>query len=99
VETNLDLDGRNVVFGRAEYVEKTDHDLVLAESFHGSTFDTVGVSVGYLRNLGTWGDFVPGIGARVSVNPVPEQLRDVYGATLPVGGMVYLRLASAPMRH
>jgi hypothetical protein len=99
LESNLDLDGRNVLFGRAEYVEKNDHDLVLPESFHGSTFDTVGLSVGYLRNLGRWGDFVPGIGARVSVNPVPERLGDVYGPALPVGGMVYLRLASAPMRH
>ena len=99
LETNLDLDGRNVLFGRAEYVEKNDHDLVLPESFHGSTFDTVGLSLGYLRNLGTWGDFVPGLGARVSVNPVPEGLGGVYGSALPVGGMVYLRLASAPSRH
>jgi hypothetical protein len=29
LETSLDLDGRNVIFGRAEYLQKAGHDLVL----------------------------------------------------------------------
>jgi hypothetical protein len=99
VETNLDLDGRNVVFGRAEYIQKTGHDLVLEAPLEEETFGVATLAVGYLRNLGPLGPLMPGVGLRAAVNLVPEQLSPIYGGRAPVGGMVFLRLSAAPSKH
>jgi hypothetical protein len=99
LETNLDLDGLNVVFGRVEYVQKTGHDLVLPEALEEERFGVASLSLGYLRNLGPLGPVLPGVGVRAAVNLVPAGLEPTYGSRTPVGGMIYLRLASAPMQH
>ncbi|HYH96055.1 hypothetical protein [Hyalangium sp.] len=96
LETNLDLDGHNVVFGRAEYIQKTGHDLVLPEPLEEETFGVASLTLGYLRNFGPLGPVQPGLGLRAAVNFLPEGLESTYGSRLPVGGMVYLRLSSAP---
>lgn len=96
LETNLNLDGRNVLFGRAEYIQKTGHDLVLEEPLEEETFPVSVLALGYLRNLGHRGPVVPGVGLRAAVNFVPEGLKSTYGSRTPVGGMLYLRLSSMP---
>lgn len=98
-EANLDLDGRNVLFGRAEYVEKTDDDLVLGDEFEGRKFGVSSLTVGYLRNLGVWRGMQAGLGARASIHRVPGDLAPLYGSRAPRGGMVYFRLAPAPTGH
>jgi len=99
LETALDLDGRNVIFGRGELVQKTGHDLVLTPDLEEERFWLGALALGYVRNLGEFGSWMPGVGVRGSVNFVPEALRGFYGTRTPVGGMVYLRLALAPMRQ
>ncbi|KFE71375.1 hypothetical protein [Hyalangium minutum] len=96
LETNLNLDGRNVLFGRAELIEKTGHDLSLDEPLAEETFPVTVLALGYLRNLGHVGPVVPGVGLRAAVNFVPERLESTYGGRTPVGGMLYLRLSSMP---
>ncbi|MDY7227123.1 hypothetical protein [Hyalangium rubrum] len=99
LESNLDLDGRNVLFGRTEYIQKTGHDLVLSEPFEEQTFGVATLALGYLRNLGPLGPVLPGVGVRAAVNFVPEALQPTYGSRTPVGGMVFLRLSAAPLGH
>ena len=80
LETNLNLDGRNVLFGRAEYIQKKGHDLVLDdEALEEETFPVGVLALGYLRNLGHLGPVVPGVGLRAAVNFVPEDLESTYG--------------------
>ena len=96
IETNLDLDGANVVFGRAEMVQKSGHDLVLPAAFEHETFWLSSVAVGYLRNVALPARLVGGLGLRVAAGLIPAALEPYYGTRTLLGGMVYLRLAVAP---
>lgn len=98
LESSVDLDGKNVLFGRVEYVQKTGHALALPEALHEEVFGLGSLALGYVRNLGPLGPVVPGVGVRGAINSVPSALVPFYGSRTPVGGMVYLRLASAPMK-
>jgi hypothetical protein len=101
-EANLELDLANVLFGRAELVRKTGHDLVLAPTLDDTAFTVGALSAGYLRNLGSaeaWGGWLPGVGVRGTVNFVPSALQDGYGSRLPLGVIAFVRVAVAPMSH
>jgi hypothetical protein len=91
VETNVDLDGVNTVFGRAEYVRKRAEDLGVTTAPPDQTYDVGAVSVGYVRELLGAGAMRLGIGARGAVSVVPPALESLYGARAPLGGAVYLR--------
>jgi hypothetical protein len=95
LESSLDLDGHHVLFGRAEYTRKTGHDLVLPEPLEEGLFDVGNLVLGYVYNLGPFGPVRPGVGVRGALNVIPEALEPFYGSRLPVGGMVYVRLAPA----
>ena len=99
LESSLDLDGHHTVFGRAEYVRKAGHDLVLPEELEHAVFDVGGLGLGYLYNFGALGPVRPGVGVRGAVNWVPGGLESFYGGRTPVGGMVYVRLAPAGQAH
>jgi hypothetical protein len=99
LESSLDLDGHHVVFGRAEYVQKAGHDLLLPEPLEHSVFDVGNLVLGYVYNLGPFGPVRPGVGVRGSLNLVPGGLASFYGSRTPVGGMVYVRLAPAGAHH
>lgn len=100
LESNLDLDGNNVFFGRLELVQKNGEELVLDDPALGHESFLLGsLALGYLRNLPPFAGLVPGIGLRAAVSMVPEGLRPFYGSQTLFGGVVYLRLAVAPMRH
>jgi len=103
VETNLNLDERNTIFARAEYVQKSAADLALpgalaplmggvdTSRFGGRQFNVGVLALGYVRELltGHAGDL--GIGARGSINVVPDALRPYYGTRTPLGLGVFLR--------
>jgi hypothetical protein len=93
LESSLDLDGHHVLFGRAEYVRKSGHHLVLPEPLEEGLFDVGALVLGYVYNLGPFGPVRPGVGVRGALNVVPEGLEPFYGGRTPVGGMVYVRLA------
>jgi len=95
LESSLDLDGHHVVFGRAEYVQKSGHDLVLPEEQAHSVFDVGSLVLGYVYNFGPFGPLRPGVGVRGAVSLLPEGLEPFYGSRTPVGGMVYVRLVPA----
>jgi hypothetical protein len=99
LESSLDFDGHHVLFGRAEYVEKSGHDLVLPEEREEGVFGVGSLVLGYVYNFGPLGPVRPGVGVRGAVNGVPEGLAPFYGSRTPVGGMVYVRLSPAGGHH
>ncbi len=100
-ETNLELDGRNTVFGRAESVQKSPGDLAImwmspqspgSNNASPSEFDVGEVTLGYVRELtAVYGGSV-GVGIAGTLNVVPSALQSVYGSRTPLGGTIFLRL-------
>jgi len=89
IETNLELDGRNAIFGRAEYVTRTADELALVGSIN-SEVEVGSLAVGYARRIGRLHGVGAWLGARGHVDFVPEQLRLFYGSRTPAGVLVYL---------
>ena len=89
IETNIELDARNAIFGRAEYVTRTAEELALVGSI-SSEIEVGSLSVGYVRRVGRVREVGAWLGARGHVDIVPEQLRLFYGSRTPAGGLVYL---------
>lgn len=92
VETEAMLDWKNTVFSRAEYVQKTGHDLQIAGIEDDERFGVSALSLGYIRELARGRGLTVGIGARASVNLLPQALENAYGSRAPLGGMVFLRV-------
>src|SRR5256885_9240872 len=61
VESTLDLDGTNSLFGRAEYVRKSAEELVIPSVPAMTEYDVGALALGYLRTVGTVG----GLGAEI----------------------------------
>jgi hypothetical protein len=99
LETNLDIDGRNVLFGRGEILQKSGHDLVLTPDLDETHFWLAALGIGYLRNFGALRGLVPGLGARGLIGVLPSAVEPFYGTRVPIGGMVFLRLAMAATSH
>jgi len=89
IETNIELDARNAIFGRAEYVTRTAEELALVGSI-SSDIEVGSLSVGYVRRVGRLREVGAWLGARGHVDIVPEQLRLFYGSRTPAGVLVYL---------
>jgi len=83
IEIALEVDRVNAVYARVEYVRRTAADLALIGSV-SRELDIGAVSVGYERRLRS------GLGARATLNLVPEELRLFYGSRTPGGVIVYL---------
>src|SRR5437667_6637623 len=64
LESNLDLDGTNSIFGRAEYVRKSAEDLVLPTAPAGAVYDIGVLALGYHRVILTAGHATAGAGIR-----------------------------------
>ena len=89
------VSGRNTFFGRTELVQKSAHDLELAAFPDERLFNVGSASLGYIRDFGGLSGVAIGLGARGSVNFVPQALEPTYGTRTPVGGMVFLRMRFA----
>src|SRR6059036_2036537 len=83
LESNLDLDGMNSIFGRAEYVRKSAEDLVVPAASAGAMYDVGALALGYHRVLPTGRGVAAGVGIRGAVNFVPASLEGVYGSRTP----------------
>lgn len=92
VESNLEIDTHHGFFGRAEYVRKPGHDLILPEALEEANYNVGLMSVGYIFRFSPIATVVPGLGVRGTVALVPEELKPVYGQDTPVGVMVFLHL-------
>lgn len=82
----------NTAFMRAELVQKSAHDLDLDAFPEERLFNVAALSMGYIRELMRGNGLTFGIGARGTVNFVPDGLSSLYGSRTPVGGMLFLRL-------
>jgi hypothetical protein len=91
LESTLELDGVNTVYGRAEYVRRAAADLALVGSVSREV-DIGAVSLGYERGLWRTPRVAVGLGARGTLNLVPEELRLFYGSRTPVGLMAYVQV-------
>jgi hypothetical protein len=91
-ETNLDLDGRNTVYGRLTWVQKTAEELVVPGLPADQRFGLVTVSVGYSRELFHIRHTAIAVGMRGEMGQVPVELQPTYGTPNPLGFAVYLRV-------
>ncbi len=96
LETNLDLDGTNVLFGRAEFVRKTGDDLDFSPA--GQVYNLGAISVGYLRNFKLWDAFLAAPGVMVTTNIIDGRLDSAYHSQTPVGVAAFIRLRPALMK-
>lgn len=94
-ESNLTLNDRDTWFGRFEVVNKTAHDLDIAES--DDRFLVAKLQGGYTRYLRAWQRFKPGLGASLSAGFVPESLRALYGGRVNPGVGVFATFRPAGM--
>jgi hypothetical protein len=93
LEGSLGLGARNVLFARAELVQKSGAELVLTPALDDQLFDVSLLAAGYVRNFDALGPVIPGLGARGAINLVPADLEPFYGSRTVWGGMIYLRFA------
>lgn len=95
VETNADLDGRNTVFGRAEYVNKSATDLAVTTLLPPADerFNIESIGVGYVRSIASWAAYgTAGLGVEATLDLIPSTLEPVYGTRTPGGFAVFLQL-------
>jgi hypothetical protein len=97
VESSLSLAQRHLFFGRAEWTQKSGEDLDLAGAPIGpsseivnllaadGTYDVGTVALGYTRQFDPYHGWLPGLGARASLNFIPAGLEPYYGQSNPVG--------------
>lgn len=92
VEATANLDPHHAVFGRAEYVQKTHHDLVVDHALGEDPFDIVSLVAGYAYTFNPDSPLAVSTGMRFSVNVYDESLKRTYGSQPAFGAMIYLRL-------
>ena len=81
VEANAQLDDRNTIFGRVEHVQKSAEDLVVPGVPTSTIFPVAAFSLGYVREVATYGKTTLGVGLSGSVNLVPATLATPYGTS------------------
>jgi hypothetical protein len=89
LESNFDVDGHSVIFGRAEYVRKAGHDLVLPPEREDSVFGVALVGLGYAYYFGPFASLAPGLGVRGGAGVVDDELEPFYGTRAALGIMVF----------
>ena len=104
VESEAILDGKNTLFGRSEFVQKSAEELVVANptvtskgvslpGFPSSQrFNVSTAQLGYVREIARTHFATIGLGAAATLNFVPAPLEPYYGSRNPVGAFVFLRL-------
>lgn len=101
-ETNLDLDGRNTVFARAELVTKSsdDLDIPILPPPASNRFDVASFTLGYVREIGMFTRYgSAGLGALVMLDAIPSTLEPTYHTRTPGGFGLYLRLRPAQVHR
>ena len=92
VESNAQLDDRNSVFGRLEWVQKNAEELVVPGFAPDHRFEVASVVLGYIREVAEYQGASLGIGVRGSLSFIPEALEPAYGTRTPGGIAIYARL-------
>ena len=96
-ESSLDVDGRNVFYGRGELAQKTGQDLALDDEALAQRVFRVGkLALGYTRQVGT-GAMRPAVGGELSLNFAPSALKPFYGRATSAGFSLHLSIRPAAM--
>lgn len=96
-ETNLDLDGTNTIFGRAEFAQKSAGDLVIDGVPPSTTYNVGSLVLGYIREISKFTGGSIGLGARGSLDLIPRSLEPTYGTRTPGGFTIFLRFRPSRM--
>jgi hypothetical protein len=88
--------GPDVIFGRAEYVQKTGSDLSVP-GMDLTLFPVGAIGIGYVRNFPALFGVVAGAGVRVAINFVPASLSSLYGGSTPLAALVFLHFRPIEM--
>ena len=96
-ESTWSFADRDVVFARAEVVQKSSHDLRLDDV--DERFNVAKLQVGYSRFLAPLAGWRAGIGGSVSIGIVPDGLSATYGGRVTPGGAVFLVVRPASSMH
>jgi hypothetical protein len=98
LESNAQLDERNSIFGRAEWVQKSAEELVVTTPAV-ERFNVASVVLGYVREVLQYGGAGLGLGVRGSLNLLPNELESTYGTRTPVGIAIYARLRPSVLQR
>jgi hypothetical protein len=90
--------GKNAVFGRYEFIQKSTEELELEDQLGHSTYDIHVFSLGYNRSFLQKGPIELAGGVKTTINLPASALQPLYGKS-PVGLQVYLQLRPALHRH
>jgi hypothetical protein len=91
VESTLDIGARTSLYARLEQVQKSGYDLGFLIGDFTELFNVREVAVGAARDFVDAGAVTFGVGARASLDLLPETLRLTYQTTHPTGFAIYLR--------
>lgn len=95
-EASASLADRDLVFGRAEIVQKSGHDLDL-HTTADEMYQVGKIQLGYSRFLAPRRGWRVGIGGSVSAGIVSNRLAPTYGGRVPLGVAAFLTLRPAAM--
>jgi hypothetical protein len=96
-EANVELDGVHTVFGRAEALRKSGHDLDLGPALNDETFPILSLSLGYLYTFTRLQDQEIALGIMGTANVLDRDLEAFYGDGVEYGVLLFLRLRPAPI--
>lgn len=95
-EANYDF-YKNAIFGRAERVQKSGHELVLDHPDDHDVFWVGAYSLGYVRDIYSKGGLDVGVGGMLTFNQNPAGLIPYYGGTSHQGYQVFFRIRPSRM--
>jgi hypothetical protein len=98
IETNYQRE-RDTVYGRWERVEKSGHELVLAEADHDKIFPVNALTAGYVRDLSHGNKIDIGLGGQLTLNVWPDNLDRYYGDGIGYGFQIFLRIRPSLHGH
>ncbi|WP_276501652.1 hypothetical protein [Terrimonas pollutisoli] len=90
--------GKNALFSRYEFLQKSAEELDLEDELGHQTFNVHVFSLGYNRSLFQQGVFELSAGTKATINFPAKELKPLYG-DMPVGLQVYLQLRPSLHRH
>ena len=89
---------KNTIFGRAEQVQKSAHELVLEDAiYQHRNFTVSAFSVGYIRDIVKDKGIDVGLGAMATYNHNPASIAPVYGGTNHGGFQIFMRFRPSKM--
>lgn len=99
LESDFDLNQHHTIFGRAEYGNKTGHDLVLDTKDEGTVFGMSALSLGYAFRFPKIAQLVLSISGVGTLNLMGPALGAYYGGPAQLGAMVFANLRPADVEQ